>query len=122
MKLEEFDREWQTLSEEVITGMKEWRLQHRKATFREIEVALDEHLGKLRVRMLQDAVLASRATDWEGDAEAEDEPPLCAACGIVLGPRGQKERHIQTQGGREVVLKRTYGICPQCGAELFPPR
>lgn len=118
--MEDFNSEWRTLSEEAITGMQDWRLQHPKATFREIETALDERLGKLRVRMLESAALASRAAEW--DAEAGDDPPRCAACGEVLRPRGQKERHIQVQGGREVVLKRTYGICPHCGAEFFPPR
>ncbi len=43
---------WRELSEEVISGMKEWRDQHPKATLREIEEALDERLGKMRARRL----------------------------------------------------------------------
>jgi hypothetical protein len=35
--------------------------------------------------------------------------------------RGKQERHLQGQGGQEVVLKRAYAVCPACGAELFPP-
>ncbi len=53
---------WRELMEEVMTGMKEWRLAHPKATFKEIEAALDERLAKVRARMLQDAALASAAT------------------------------------------------------------
>jgi len=51
----DFDAKWNELAEEVVTGMKEWRLQHPKATLREIERALDERLAKMRARMLQDA-------------------------------------------------------------------
>ena len=32
---------WHDLTQEVMTGMREWRLQHPKATFREIEPELD---------------------------------------------------------------------------------
>ena len=37
---EEMEAHWQQLAEEVVLGMKEWRLQNPKATFREIEAAL----------------------------------------------------------------------------------
>jgi phage host-nuclease inhibitor protein Gam len=52
------------LSEEAITGIKEWRLQHPRASLKEIEAAIDERLAKVRARMLQDAALASDQTDW----------------------------------------------------------
>lgn len=97
MKLEDFDCEWRTLSEDVITGMKEWRLQHPKATFREIEAALDERLGKLRARMLESAALASRAADW--GADAADDPPRCVACGEVLRPRGRRSGIFRSKEG-----------------------
>jgi hypothetical protein len=44
----DFDQHWRELSDEVISGMKEWRLQHPRATFREIEAAVDERLARLR--------------------------------------------------------------------------
>jgi YgiT-type zinc finger domain-containing protein len=113
------DRGWRELSEEVLTGMKEWRLAHPQATFSEIEAALDERLGRLRARMLQDAALASTAAEW---AEAEGEArPFCPECGTPLVSRGKEKRGLQTQGGQEVVLERSYGVCPACGAGLFPP-
>ena len=61
---EEMDRTWQALSEEVLSGMKEWRLAHPKATFREIEQAVEERVNRLKARMLQDVALASEARDW----------------------------------------------------------
>ena len=54
MRIEDLDARWHELAEDVMTGMKEWRLQHPKATFREIEAALDERLARLRARMLED--------------------------------------------------------------------
>jgi hypothetical protein len=41
--------------------MKEWRIQRPKATLKEIEIALDERLGRLRARLIEDMALASSA-------------------------------------------------------------
>ena len=63
MQFKDLDARWRVLTEEVITGMQEWRQQHPKATFREIETALDERLARVRARMLEDAALLSRSAD-----------------------------------------------------------
>jgi len=115
----DFDARWHELAEEVISGMKEWRLQHPKATFREIERALDERLGKMRARMLQDAALASAVADIQA-AQAE-ERPVCPKCGRVLEARGTQERQVTTHHNQGVVLERSYGVCPTCGEGFFPP-
>jgi predicted RNA-binding Zn-ribbon protein involved in translation (DUF1610 family) len=115
----DFDAKWGELAEEVTSGMKEWRLQHPKATFREIEQALDERLAKMRARMLQDAALASAAADIVGAPEAER--PVCPECGAQLEGRGTAVRELTTQHNQTVALRRSYGVCPQCGAGLFPP-
>lgn len=119
MSISDFDHEWQEQSTAVLTGMKEWRLQHAKATLDEIEAALDDRLSRLRARMLQDLALASTAARWKELAEAEW--PVCPHCHTPLGARGQQERHLQTHGGREIVLERSYGVCPDCGTGFFPP-
>src|SRR5258708_5746010 len=53
------DGTWETLSADILSGMRDWRLQHPKATLREIEQALDERFYRLRTRMLQDLALQS---------------------------------------------------------------
>src|SRR5438270_1550323 len=115
----DFEGRWKELSEEVISGMLEWRLQHPKATFSEIEAAIDERLSRLRARMLQDASLASAATDWAQSPAGQ--APSCPKCQRPLMRRGKRKRRLQTHGGREVELERTYGVCPECGAGFFPP-
>lgn len=115
----DFDAKWHEMAEEVISGMKAWRMQHPKATFREIEQALDERLAKMRARMLQDAALASAAADIKG--AQEDERPSCPECGAPLEGRGTAVRELTTQHNQMVKLTRSYGVCPQCGAGLFPP-
>lgn len=119
MNRSDFDLDWQKLAEESLTGMKEWRLQHPKATFKEIETALDERLNALRARMLSDVSAASTAAEWGGGSK--EERPRCPECGHPLSRRGRKRRTLQTQGGQEVVLERQYGVCPSCGTGLFPP-
>jgi predicted RNA-binding Zn-ribbon protein involved in translation (DUF1610 family) len=110
---------WRELSEEVITGMAEWRGQHPRATLSEIETALDERLAHVRARMLQDTALASAATDLS--VLPAEERPRCPDCGQVLEARGQEERTLRTTDDRPVTLRRSYAHCPACGAGLFPP-
>lgn len=118
--MDQLDARWHQLSEEVLSGMKEWRLQHPRATFREIEQALDERLARLRARMLQDAALLSRATDVS--AVGETERPLCPHCGVRMEPRGQRQRDLTTHFEQTIELKRSYTVCPQCQLGIFPPR
>lgn len=115
----DFDRDWHYMSEEVLSGMKEWRLQHPRATLTEIEAALDERLARLRARMLEDAALASAAADW-GLAGVET-APTCPECGKGLRPRGSQVRQLQTYGGQGLSLSRVYGVCPVCKTGFFPP-
>ncbi len=115
----DFDAHWDELAEEVLSGMKEWRLQHPKATLRRIEAALDERLGKMRVRMLQDAALASTAADIK--AAHADERPVCGECGSQLVERTVAVRELITQHNQVLQLARSYGVCPTCGTGLFPP-
>lgn len=114
----DFDQHWRELSDEVLSGMKAWRLQHPRATLSEIEVALDERLARLRARMLEDAALASAAADWEAASGAV---PTCPQCGQPLQGRGKHPRQLQTHGGQSLTLPREYGVCPACQAGLFPP-
>lgn len=114
-----FDAEWHKLAEEVLIGMKEWRLQHPKATFNEIERALDERLSQIRTRMLQDMALASAAANFQ-QAAAEDKP-VCPQCEAVLQGRGRCKRRLTTYNNQVVELERSYGVCPSCGTGFFPP-
>ena len=115
----DFDQRWRELIEEVLSGMKEWRLQHPRATLNEIEAALDERLARLRARMLEDAALASAAADWDSVSGAA--APVCAQCGKPLQARGSHPRQVQTYGGQSLRLQREYGVCPVCQTGLFPP-
>jgi ribosomal protein S27AE len=116
---EEFERRWHQEAEAVMTGMREWRLQHPKATFREIETAVDEKLSGMRARLLEDLALASRAADLQDKQLGEH--PRCPECGQVLESQGKQDRTVITHGGGEVHLRRDYARCPACGAGLYPP-
>jgi YgiT-type zinc finger domain-containing protein len=119
MESEAYERRWAALSEEVLTGMRDWRVQHPQATLREIEDELDGRLARLRARMLEDLALQSRAATWPAGPPAQR--PTCPQCGAALAPRGTHPRRLKTHGGQELTLPRTYGVCPQCGQGHFPP-
>lgn len=110
---------WHAESEAIISGMKEWRAAHPRATLTEIEVALDARLHGMRARMLEDLALASLSTEL--GAAPPEERPVGAACGVRLQARGKRARVVTTQGDRLIRLDRDYAACPQCGGGLFPP-
>jgi YgiT-type zinc finger domain-containing protein len=103
---------------EIVTDMAAWRIVHPHATLTEIEAALDDRLAALRTHLLSETVAASPLTDWSTAPAAQR--PTCPHCGTTLRPRGKRKRQLTTQGGA-VLVERTYGVCPQCGAGVFPP-
>jgi hypothetical protein len=113
---EEKEAQWEQLAREVLSGMKDWRSQHPRATFAEIEEAIEEQVAKMRARMLSDVV------QWREVGGRETEPQMrCNACGRELEERGKHVRHLMTQGNQQIALERSYGYCPTCRVGFFPP-
>ena len=108
------------LTEDIMTGMRAWRIQHPKATLREMETELDARLARTRARMLEDLALQSTAASWQDAARLHT--PTCPQCDTPLDERGTHPRTLLTHGGQELTLERSYGVCPSCGSGLFPPR
>jgi hypothetical protein len=102
-----------------VLGMTQWRKEHPKATWAEIEAAVDEQINQLRAQLIEDLVLLGEGEDWR--ELPQEERPTCATCGEPLWARGEQTRYIQTTGGEAVKLTRTYGTCPSCGVGFFPP-
>lgn len=102
-----------------VLGMTQWRKDHPKATWAEIEAAVDEQINQLRAQLIQDLVLLGQEKDW--GERPEEERPTCPTCGTTLWARGEQTRYLQTTGGEAVKLTRTYGTCPTCGVGFFPP-
>ena len=115
----DFDADWERASKELLTGMKEWRVAHPKATLSAIEAELDRRMNQLRAEMLEDLAQASALTDVR--VLPEDERPVCPQCGAHLGPRGQKTRTLSTTGNESITIQRSYAVCPHCQVGLFPP-
>ena len=107
---------WQVASQAVAQELAEWRRAHPKATLTEIEDAVFEALQKLQTRALGQVVHASAATDLA------TERPKCPTCGGQLEPRGRQRRSIRPARQRAPLeLHRSYAVCAECEAGLFPP-
>lgn len=113
------ESQWQQLSQHLTEEMGAWRMEHPTATLRELEVALDTRLNRMRTRMLEDLVGTSTAVAW---ATTTVEHPRCPQCHERLQSDGHKTRQLDTHGGERLTLTRSYGVCPACGAGFFPPR
>ena len=116
---QEVEQVWRQLSEEIILEVKEWRLGHPTATFKEIEGAVDGCWARARARILQDVAMASSAVKVSSDPK--DERPPCPGCGHAVESRGQRTRGLTTNYDQSINLKRSYGVCPACGTGFFPP-
>jgi hypothetical protein len=108
------------LSTEILTEIKAWRKANPRATYVQIEEEVHKRLMQLEARLIEDAVEQSPSRAW-GKGSAQ-EAVLCPTCATPLQARGQHKRTLQGNGGENVALNRTYGMCPTCGAGLFPPR
>lgn len=117
--LDELETRWQPLSHEVLHAMQEWRRQHPRATFQEIEGSLDSELARLRAQMLQDLAQSSPSADLPRSPTGAR--PTCPECGAALVARGQQTRTLVTEHDQAIELSRSYATCPECGAGLFPP-
>ena len=117
MDAEKMQENWRKMGEEIMTGVAEWRMQHPRATYREIEAEIDRRLAGFRAKMIADVAMQSKKAEWE---EADKEV-VCEKCGEELKNRGRKKRSLETNYGQEIELERDYGVCPKCGQGIFPP-
>jgi ribosomal protein S27AE len=113
MANKETEETWQAGYAELAEEMSQWRKEHPRATFNEIEEELDRRLNRLRAQMAADIAAA-------GEVVVE-EVPLCPDCGQRATLRGKKRRRLRTQGGEAIELERHHAICPHCGTAFFPP-
>src|SRR5262245_44404747 len=108
---------WSDFATQLFKEVQAWRSQHPRATFDEIEEAVDQRLARLKSQMLQDSSLT--VTD---QLEAKTGPSLlCEKCGVALHKRGKQKRSLLSEKGQTIRLERDYLVCPKCGVGLFPP-
>jgi YgiT-type zinc finger domain-containing protein len=106
----------QKMLEETLRSLADWRQTAPKATFAEIEDAVEEQVAAFRATLITDLVNA-RAAETVSEA-----PPACPGCGQRMERRGTAERTVTVRGNRTVRVRRGHAVCPTCGVGLFPPR
>jgi ribosomal protein S27AE len=107
---------WLADAAERFATLAAWRDAHPRATWAEIEAAIDAQLGPLRAELLRETAMASDAADLGG------ERPVCPHCGARLQAAGTRRRRLRGEQDQPLDVERTYARCPACGAGLFPPR
>jgi YgiT-type zinc finger domain-containing protein len=88
-----------------------WQAVHPRATFAELETAVEGRVAQLRARLLEQRV----------ERSYREEHPACPACGTTMVPRSRATREVVMQGDETVHLERSYVRCPSCGTGIFPP-
>jgi ribosomal protein S27AE len=107
---------WLAETAERFAALETWRQAHPKATWTEIEAAIEAQLAPLRAELLRDTAMASAATDLAGDR------PRCPVCGERVQAAGTRLRRLRGEQDLPIDVARTYARCPKCGTGLFPPR
>lgn len=113
------EQAWEDVAAEVLSGFREWRVQHPRATFKEIETALDERWARVRARVLGEAAMGSAAGDLRKTPAAAR--PVCSDCGGQLALAGQEERVLTTTYEQAIRLRRSATVCTACQRRIFPP-
>src|SRR5437867_12531042 len=72
-----------------VLGITQWRKEHPKATWAEIEAAIDEQINQVRAQLIQDVVQMEESEEWS--QMPEEERPKCATCGKPLWARGKQK-------------------------------
>lgn len=93
----EMDQDWQRLSEQILTDIKEWRRAHPKATFGEIEDEVHSRMSRLEAQVLQDTAQESLSREWSRCSEQER--PKCPICSTPR-PRAREADSQLTSSGR----------------------
>lgn len=106
---------WLAEAADRFSALDAWRQAHPKATWAEIETAIDAQLGPLRAEMLGETAMASEATRLDGEQRT------CPECGERLAAAGTRRRRLRGEGEVTLELERTYARCSACGTGLFPP-
>src|SRR5437870_5182290 len=72
-----------------VLGMTQWRKEHPKATWAEIEAAVDERMNQLRAQLIQDVVQIGESAEWS--EIPEEERSRCMTCGKPLWAWGETD-------------------------------
>ena len=106
---------WLAETAERFAALDAWRQAHPKATWAEIETAVEAQLGPLRAQVLGDTAMASDATDLG------EERRVCPECGGRLHAAGTRRRRLRGEQDEPIDVTRHYARCPACGTGRFPP-
>jgi YgiT-type zinc finger domain-containing protein len=99
------------LMDDVRRDLAAWHQIHPRATFAEMETAVEQQIEHLRAALLQE----------RADATRQDEHPACPHCGTTMTARSRATRTVILPGEEQVAVERAYVVCPACGTGLFPP-
>lgn len=116
---EDQEKQWRERSEDVLSGRKEWRMVHPKATVRESEDAASARMRRREAQRVQGSAVARSQRSCS--QRPEEAHLRCRVCDLRRHERGEHTRTVQGKGGNDITRKRASGTCPLYGAGLFPP-
>lgn len=102
-----------------VLGMTQWRKEHPKATWQEIEAAIDERINQLRAQMIEDVVQMDASSDWS--QKPQEQRPRCASCDQPLSARGVQTRLPPNEWRGSSQADANVWNLPKVGSGLFSP-
>ena len=102
-----------------VLGMTQWRKEHPKATWAEIEAAVDEQINQLRAQLIEDLLLGD-GEDWSKNARA-GAPHLCDVRQAAVGAWGADALHPNDRRGSRQTDALVWNL-PDLWGRGFSPR
>jgi hypothetical protein len=110
---------WMESFGEASEAVSEWREEHPRATFNDIENQVDGKVAKIRAEMIEDLVRESQLTNLT--EIAKEGRPKCPVCGQVLASNGRQKRQLISSHEQVIEIERSKGYCRRCRVSFFPP-
>jgi len=99
--------------DELSRKLSQWERENPRATFTEIEEAVEVELAQLRKQVVEEMLQQKEA--------AAQEAPTCPQCGEKMVKNGRRQRELKSKEGQTIELDRQHWRCLSCGETLFPP-
>ena len=99
--------------------MTQWRKEHPKATWAEIEAAVDEQMNQVRAQLLQDLVQMGESEDWR-QLPAEERPHVCDLRRAAVGAWESRRATSKRRGTSRQADAHLWHL-PRLWGRLFSP-
>lgn len=93
-------------AEQMRARLQQWRQEHPRATFDEIEDAVQQEVARWQAQLVAELAAEGAGAAGASGAGGREERPVCGACGTPLQRGGTRSREVLSRLGQPLRLER----------------